>query len=167
MWSGNDRDDFIFSKDAIKPYSFSFAYNDKVQTGLSGHNDSGNVDIVLSRKVLNSKDKNSRSVENFLYVNSTWHYLKSKGYRFCFLNYANRDDINSDFEINNLIPLHLRTEYSKMFLDAETLYNWSVKHDLISEDQFHPSIDGHLKWTQQVLIPSLTNYLKAHEIHSY
>jgi hypothetical protein len=162
MWSGNDRDDFIFSKSAIKSsYPFSVTYTEKVQAGLSGHNEGGNIDIELARKIRNSKDKNSRSVENFLYVNSTWHYLKSNGYQFCFLNYANRSDINNDFEINNSIPLHLRTEYSKMFLNVETLYNWSVKHDLISEDHFHPCIDGHLKWTQQVLIPGLTNFLKT------
>lgn len=165
MWSGNDRDDFIFSKSAIKSsYPFEFAYTDKVQTGLTGgtsHNDSGNVDVELARKIKNSKDENSRSVENFLYVSSTWHYLKSKGYRFCFLNYANRGDINNDFEINNLLPLHLRAEYNKMFLDTETLYNWSVRHNLISEDQFHPSVDGHLKWTQRILIPILTNFLKV------
>lgn len=156
MWPGNDRDNFILHKTALKSYPFSFKYTDDVYTGIRGINvNSGNIFPDLSKLISVNKNTNSRSVENFLHKMSTWHYLKSKGYRFYFLNYANHNDIKDDFEINDSVPLHLRKKYNNMFLNVPTLYNWAVKHDFLTDDMFHPTPDGHLKWTQQVLIPSL------------
>jgi hypothetical protein len=161
MWSGNNRDDLILPSVAIKPYPFSFRYSSTVCSGISsGLGEGGTLDNNLSDELAKSKNNDSRSIENFLYINSTWHYLKNKNYRFCFLNYASRDDIKNDFEISCAVPLHLKEKYSKMFLNVDPLYNWSVKNNLLSEDLFHPNINGHLEWTRSALIPSLIETLK-------
>jgi hypothetical protein len=160
MWSGNNRDDLIVPSVAIKSYPFLFRYSSTVFSGISGGlGKGGTLNNILSEEIAKSKNNDSRSIENFLYINSTWHYLKSKNYRFCFLNYGNRTDIKKDFEINHAVPLHLKEKNSKMFLNVDPLYNWSVKNNLLTDDLFHPSCDGHLGWTRSALIPSLIETL--------
>jgi hypothetical protein len=34
-------------------------------------------------------------------------------------------------------------------------YTWALENDLLTDDDFHPSPDGHLDWTQKVLLPKL------------
>jgi lysophospholipase L1-like esterase len=43
----------------------------------------------------------------------------------------------------------------KMFTKIVTPYEFAVKNDMLADDDFHPSPDGHLNWTREVLLPKL------------
>lgn len=161
MWSGNDRDDAILNQEYIsKKYSAEFRYTDKVATGLSGGLDEdswSNVTMNFYRDLPMLKSQESRAVENFLYINGLYHYLKNKNYPFVFLNYLNPDVPNrsADFKIDQLLPKTLRSKYQSMFADVVDLYSWALKHNRLGDDDYHPTPDGHLAWCREILIPYL------------
>ena len=41
----------------------------------------------------------------------------------------------------------------------QNFYRFCLYHNLMSEDDFHPSPDGHLTWTRECLLPSLVDKL--------
>lgn len=161
MWSGNDRDDTILDQQYIsKKYSAEFKYTNNVNTGLSGGLDEdawSNVTMNFYRDLPMLKSKESRAVENFLYINGLYHYLKNKNYPFVFLNYLDPDVPNrsADFKIDQLLPKNLRLKYQSMFADVTDLYSWALKHDQLGDDDYHPTPDGHLEWCREILIPHL------------
>lgn len=159
MWSGNDRDDCILSKDSCNPsYPFKFNYETGVMAGITGgsYSSAGGNNSNL-RTVISIKDKKSRSIENYLYINNLKCYLDQAGYKSVFLNYMLRDMPNwPDFEIQEFLPKLLKKKFNSLFTNIETIHKYSVTHGLLmSDDLFHPTPQGHLSWTKEILLPSL------------
>jgi len=160
MWSGNNRDDKIIDINHSTDYPMEFKYSDNVISGISGgssRNSNGNHNCNCDRNV---KSPESRAIENFLYIVLTYHYLTSKGYRFLFLDYLDRtipnrgDDIEiRDFLNNNQIS----TLNSIINSEVENIYKWSVKNDLLDNDDWHPNPFAHLRWTSEILLPYLVD----------
>jgi hypothetical protein len=101
MWSGCDRDDYICPEENIKPYPFKFNYSRDVASGIGGGlhaGAGGNTNAGLS-ELAKIKTLESRAIENYLYINGLWHYLKNSGYQFVFLNFldSNFDGITMFF----------------------------------------------------------------------
>ena len=42
-----------------------------------------------------------------------------------------------------------------MISNIPPLYNWALKNDLLTDDLFHPTPDGHLEWTKKILLPKI------------
>jgi hypothetical protein len=159
MWSGNDRDDYICPEENNRPYPFKFNYNNNVFSGITGgsHGDSsGNTKeglVALGK----TKTVESRAIENYLIISSLYNFLQNKGYKFLFLNYADRSlpARHLDFDIFPYLPNSVHFNFKSMIESVVDPYTYTLKNDLLDLDDFHPSPDGHLDWTKQVLIPHL------------
>jgi len=158
MWSGCDRDDYICpSSNDDKKYPFSFNYGDSVISGITGGID-GNGNTIDGLTALGqTKTLESRAIENYLYINSLWHYLKSSGYKFIFLNFLDSDfpSRTQQFDITKYLPTTIKNQYNSMISDIPPLYNWALKNDLLCDDLFHPTPDGHLDWSRKILLPKM------------
>jgi len=159
MWSGNDRDDFLCNSTKLNGYPMRYDFSDQVSSAISGGshpNNRGNI-VNATWEVKEFKSPQSRAIENFLYVLSLHAWLTVNGYRFVFLHWLDRNlpSRAEDFDIEPLLPRQLAQQYKKMFSPIEDIYSWSLKHNYLDSDDFHPSVDGHLSWTKSVLIPFL------------
>jgi len=159
LWSGCDRDDYICPEENIKPYPFKFNYSRDVASGISGGlhaTAGGNTEAGLS-ELAKTKTLESRAVENYLYINGLWHYLKNSKYQFVFLNFldGNLPSRTCHFDITKYLPTPIKNQYNLMFTKITDLYTWALKNDQLMSDDFHPSPDGHLDWTRKVLLPKL------------
>lgn len=163
MWSGNDRDDDIVSAEHLNNYPMRFYYNSNVVSAISGgsaENNVGNVSHNFWSLKRAHKTQESRAVENYLYISSLYHYLRSNQYKFLFLRYLNYElpSATLDFDIGKYLPKNLKCKLDHMVnTKLENIYKWSLKRDMLDQDNFHPSPDGHLNWTNEVLLPFLSN----------
>jgi len=160
MWSGNDRDDVICDENVLNQYPMKYQYAPGVVTGITGgsHDEAkGNIKAGIDLKKL--KSPRSRAIENFLYINGTKIWLEHHDYRSIFLDYINRSLPNRslDFDIYDYLPLNCQKKLHDIIDHCTDLYTFCLKNDLLSDDDFHPSPEGHLQWTKKILIP----YLKS------
>lgn len=164
MWSGCDRDDYICPEsNANKQYPWSFKYNNSIITGISGGMSAqanGNT-ITGLKDLAKTKTLESRAIENYLCINGLWHYLKNSGYKFVFLNFldGNLPSRTRHFDITKYLPTTIKNQYRSMLTKITDPYTWALKNDLLSDDDFHPSPDGHLDWTQKILLPKLQTFV--------
>jgi lysophospholipase L1-like esterase len=164
MWSGNDRDDLIIDSSCLDPkYPVRFDYAAGVSAAITGgSSDRCRTNVQHSfRVVTDLKRPASRAVENYLYVNSLYNYLQNNSYRFVFLDYLDRSLPNRtlDVDITPYLSDQLAQRYRSRFAPVENIYAWCLQQDLLEPDDFHPSPDGHLAWTDRVLIPYLDSIL--------
>ena len=163
MWSGHDRDDDIVSQQLMIPNGHDFSYQPDVVTVYSGgcaEQDSGNAREDYWRLHQKYKTRQSRAVENYLYISSLYHYLRANSYRFVFLKYLDYSlpSRTVDFDIQPYLPLNLQSRWDDMInTDIANIYQWCLRRDLLCDDDFHPSPDGHLAWTRTVLLPYLSS----------
>lgn len=165
MWAGNTHDDYVCPNfNDAGTYPMTYRYNEHAISGITGGSvtDSGNTKTVFKDLAL-IKNRESRAIENYLYISSLYHFLKSRNYKFVFLKSM---DLNllpkNDFEIGPFLPDALNKNletYIPKQPKLQVLYSWAVAHNLLDADQYHPSPDGHLNWTRQVLIPMLQSIL--------
>lgn len=161
MWSGADRDDIIANSDFVKKDFFTnaeYKYNPSVSSGVTGGtNSQSNVKLNFFKDLNFIKTQDSRAIENYLLITGLWHYLKSTKFKFAFLEFVNPKLPNRSehFDIAAHLPVHLQKKYKSMFADIPTIYEWSVRYNLLANDEFHPNPDGHLKWCREVLAPYL------------
>lgn len=164
MWSGNDRDDDIVSHEHINDYPMRFYYEPTVVTAMStgaAEKNVGNVSEDYWYLKQKYKTHKSRAIENYLYISGLYHYLRSRQYKFLFLHYLDREVPNRtvDFDIRRHLPSNLKSKLDSMVnTKVENIYKWCIRRDFLDDDDFHPSPDGHLSWTQEVLLPFLSNY---------
>jgi hypothetical protein len=152
MWSGCNRDDYICPEENIKPYPFKFNYSKNIASSISG----GSISDALS-SLSQTKNLDSRAIENYLYINGLWHYLKNLGYQLVFLNFldGNLPSRTKHFDITKHLPIAIKNQYNSMLTKITDPYTWALENDLLTDDDFHPSPDGHLDWTRKVLLPKL------------
>jgi hypothetical protein len=160
MWSGCDRDDYLCPKtNDANNYPFEFCYSANVISGITGgsHKESGGNTINGLKELALTKTPESRAIENYLYLCNTWHYLSNQQYRFVFLNFldANLPSRIQHFDINPYLPVKAQENLKSMMLNITDPYSWALKNDLLGSDDYHPSPDGHLTWTRQILLPKL------------
>ena len=159
MWSGNDRDDLIGTKDILNDYPMSYYYfSSAVSLITGGSHQEAYVNTSANIKSINTvKSHQSRAVENFLYRDSLKTWLDHRGYRSVFLEYIDRSLPNrtKDFEITPYLPPSYQKRLNDITSQCMDLYTFSLKNDLLFNDDFHPSDEGHIQWTKEILIPFL------------
>ena len=162
MWSGHDRDDYIFPKEYIQhDYLYQFHYSKNVMSSITGGNapeSYGNGISDRLKKLSMTKTLESRAIENYLYIAKTYQYLKSLNYKFLFLNFVNPTEPvggTNTFDIKKYLPNPAKQKLDLMITEIDDPYHFSVRHDFLGGDNFHPIPFGHLRWTKQVLIPHL------------
>lgn len=153
MRSGINKDDKIIAEEFLNDYPFRFEYAPGVVAGISGGTlgSNGNHNAQCDKNV---KNADSRSVENYIYYTALYHYLKSNNYNFVILNDIDPSLPNrgGDFP-NNYNTAHL-------FDNLQSIYEYSVRNDLLDNDDYHPSPNGHLAWTREILLPYLVDKFK-------
>jgi hypothetical protein len=162
MWSGNDRDDYLCPDSNYNtefPYPCEFRYSKNVITGITGgaNPDSrGNTKQGL-RELANTKTPESRAYENYLLTVGLKNYLENNSYRYLFLDYIDRTlpSRTWDFPIEQHLPKQLAEKYKSSKADIVSPNTFALKNNMCHLDDFHPSPNGHLEWTKQILIPHL------------
>ena len=163
MWSGNDREDEIFSSDAIDSDSnFVYQFTDKVchgSTGAPTRNGDGNTKWFGYRDIHKFKSFESRSVENAIWKIGLKRYLDALGYQSIFVNFLDPAFPNrtNDFDIVKFLPDTIKTTYNSIMDPVQDIYSFCLKKMLLDNDDFHPLPDGHLAWTKEVLLPYSQN----------
>lgn len=166
LWSGHDREDEIFSSNAIDSSSnYVYKFTDNVCHGLPGGNNrngDGNTCWFGYRDIHKFKSLESRSVENAIWKIGLKRYLDALGYQSIFANYVEPSFPNrtKNFDITNFLPEPIKTTYISIMDPVQDMYSFCLKKMLLSDDDFHPSPDGHLAWTQDVLLPYCKTKLK-------
>lgn len=158
MWSGNDRDDLICGADFLNSYPTKHLYQTDVAsavTGGSAEKSIGNVDDVFGN-IKRIKTRKSRSIENYLYIDSLKTWLDQNNYSSVFLDYLDRNlpNLTRDFDIRDYLPNECLSRLDEIIIECEDIYSFALKNDLLWDD-FHPTPDGHLEWTKQYLVPLL------------
>lgn len=161
MWSGHDRDDYICSKSYINNYPFQFNYTKNVMSSITGGDapdclGNNNADGLKNLSI--TKNPESRAVENYLHIVKTYQYLKSLNYKFLFLNFVNPTEPvggTNTFDIKKYLPNPAKQKLDSMITEIVDPYHFSVRHNFLEGDHFHPNPFGHLRWTKKVLIPHL------------
>lgn len=159
MWSGHDRDDAVMSNEFACDYPMQFEYAAKVFSAISGgaHAQSrGNIDFDWNQ-LRRHKTPASRAIENYLIIQSLDAWLRQHEWTFVFLRYLNPElpHRGSDFDIRPYLTVPAATHYDSMIAPVLDPYGYCVAHDLLDWDDFHPSPDGHLSWTREILLPYL------------
>jgi hypothetical protein len=159
MWSGNDRDDYICPDSNRKPYPFEFNYSEHAFSGITGGsnpNAIGNTTRAF-KEFSTTKTLESRSIENYLYIVKTAEYLKARNYKFVFLKFCDSalPSRTKNFDIRQHLPALAQKRLNSLIQPIKDPYEWALKNDLLWNDDFHPSPDGHLDWTRKVLLPKL------------
>jgi len=158
MWSGNDRDDYICPiENDNNNYPFTFNYSNKVVSGITGgllgrgNTLKGLVDLGKTKSL------ESRAIENYLYIIGLCNYLTVNKYKFVFLDYIDRSlpSRTKDFDIQEYLPNAAKIKFDNIITKISNPYEWAIKNNLLTSDDFHPSPDGHLSWTKQILLPYL------------
>lgn len=161
MWSGNDREDEIFSYEAIDQFSnFTYQFTDKVCHGLTGsptRDGDGNTNWFGYKDIHKFKTHESRAVENAIWIIGLKRYLDALNFRSVFVKfldpiYPNR---TQNFDIANFLPDPIKTTYNAVMDPVQDPYSFCLKRSLLGDDDLHPSPDGHLAWTREILLPYL------------
>jgi hypothetical protein len=165
MWSGADRDDYICPSADINEHNSNFCYSKNAMTAITGglrKESIGNTIRKEFKEFTVTKTHESRAIENYLYIVQTWNYLKNTNYKFVFLNFLDGDlpSRTKHFDIKKYLPKLARENLNSMIASIPDLYSWSLKKDLLSEDDFHPNADGYESWTKQILLPYLKTLLE-------
>lgn len=144
MWSGYERDSIIVPLEQKSINEPIYYYNNKIIS-------------VNTTRISNKKNKFSRALENYIYVNSLWNYLQNQKYQCIFLNFVDPTIPNRGhtFNVVDFLPNNLKKKFLNMFIDIENFYVYCIKNNQLQQDDFHPTMQGHLDWTHQVLAPSL------------
>jgi hypothetical protein len=163
MWSGHDREDEIFSFDAIdNNANFVYQFTDKVchvSTGGTTREGDGNSRWFGYRDIHKFKSLESRAVENAIWKIGLKRYLDALGYQSIFVNFLNPAIPNrtNDFDIVKFLPDTIKTTYNSIMDPVQDLYSFCLKNMLLGDDDFHPSPNGHLAWTRNILLPYCKN----------
>jgi hypothetical protein len=163
MWSGHDREDEIFSSDAIDSDSnFVYQFTDKVCHGIPGaptRNGDGNTQWFGYRDIYKFKSVESRAVENAVWKIGLKGYLDALGYQSIFVNFLDPAFPNrtNDFDIVKFLPDTVKTTYNSIIDPVQDIYSFCLKRMLLGDDNFHPSPNGHLAWARDALLPYCKN----------
>lgn len=159
--AGNDRDDYIVDPACIGDYPFTYNYAVEAMVAITGGE--GTTNLTNSKPITDVKglkNKTCRSIENFVNILSLKTYLDSLGYQSIFFEYRDyrlpgRDN---NFDPRQYLPKPIADRYDSI-LDKlpKNFHQFCLYHDLMEKDDFHPSPDGHLRWTRESLVPYLIN----------
>jgi hypothetical protein len=162
MWSGTARIDWITDQSLSKfknSYPFTYNYDQYNELVLGGSwwqpKRRSHVEETL---VEYSKYQSTHSftLHSWLAMNNLSNYLKLRGFEHYYtaiVDTANDEELWIDYE-QELSDLKLTLDKSNWI--APCIGNYCQECNLLQDDKFHPSMQGHEAWTRTVLMPYLT-----------
>jgi hypothetical protein len=163
MWSGHDREDEIFSSETIDNDSnYVYQFTDNVCHGLTGgstRDGDGNTRWFGYRDIHKFKNFESRAIENAIWKIQLKRYLDGCGYQSIFVDFLDPAIPNrsNNFDIVKFLPDTIKATYNLIMDPVQDIYSFCIKRMLLSKDDVHPSPDGNLAWTREVLLPYCRN----------
>jgi len=145
MWSGLQRDEIKKSGNVGKPYLNDTTYKRTKDTDVK-------------------KSKAAMLEQSVQLIQDLATFLEQKNISYAFTSFINL--LHKPY-IHCIDPTYRFTEYKdkqtvkqieKLFLPIageKHLYDWAFINDGLSEDNFHPTLEANLIWTDQILLPSL------------
>ena len=136
---------------------------------LITQNSSGNIDDIVFKRIdfefqMYGKGEALRSWKNIIMMQ---HYLKNKNIPFGFSFFVNTFDPpflpSREIYTSNWIDTITLDKLSRLkqcnwiHNHNNSLFDYCFKNDLLSDDLFHPDHNGYLSWTDNILLPGLTN----------
>ena len=164
-WSGCDRDDLIVPESQLGTYPFKHKYCDNNYAGISGGTE-GHPNLMyrtVTDEIKKVKNRKSRSFENYVYIRSLYAYLKDINIDFVFFNYRDPNIPARDhhWDITNNLTSNYKNMYNKMIHNwSMDLYSFALRNQMMEDDEYHPSPNGHLEFTKQILLPELKTLLR-------
>ena len=161
MWSGTARIDWIADRGLSKfkhAYPFTYDYDQHNELVLGGSWWQPKRRTHLEEALVEySKYQSTHSfaLHSWLAMNNLANYLKLQGFEYYFTsigNTANDEELWIDYE-QELSELKLTLDKAN-WIDPY-IGDYCQAHNLLQDDNFHPSMQGHEKWTREVLMPYL------------
>lgn len=157
MWSGADRlDTMIDIKHKLPTYQGGdFYYTDSVISGGShGQNQTGNVNKDVFKLLYDVKNQDILSLQTWIHITNTYHYLRSRGYANTFLQFRNQKipALDHSFDWQSKLPEHVDITY--MFAKCITPYEHALQKDSFI-DNYHPTEQVFHDWCDKHLHPEI------------
>jgi hypothetical protein len=162
MWSGVARIDWITDQSLSKfenSYPFAYNYDAHNELVLGGSwwqpKRRSHVEQTL---VEYSKYQSTHSfaLHSWLAMNNLSNYLKSHGFEHYYtaiIDNEHNEELWVDYE-QELTKLNLKLDKSNWI--SPCIGNYCQEHNMLQDDNFHPTMQGHESWTQNILMPYLT-----------
>ena len=162
--AGHDRDDYIIDPSEINDYPFTYFYDSSSMVGITGGESISNFKRKDPIKEIKSmKNLENRSIENFIKISALNSYFLSLGASYMFFEYRDyalpgRD---KNFDLKKYLPPVIVEKYQSIVTELPmNFYKFCVFNDLLEDDDFHPSPEGHRLWTLEHLLPHLAIHHK-------
>ena len=118
MWSGYDRDDFLFDPRLVNQKNLEtapqdyFNYTDDVAIGMTGGLlGDGNL-IVNIENIKKIKNQASRALENYILIQSLAGYLDARGFQYVFTEFSTPGQMkDTNFDPVPYLPIKLRQPF--------------------------------------------------------
>ena len=161
MWSGVARIDWITDQSLSKfknSYPFTYNYDPQCELVLGGSwwqpRRRSHVEATL---VEYSKYQSTHSfaLHSWLAMNNLSNYLKLHGFEYYYTSIfdtANDEELWIDYE-QALSEINLKLDKSNCITPC--IGDYCQERNLLQDDNFHPSMQGHESWTRTILIPYL------------
>jgi hypothetical protein len=162
--AGNDRDDYIIDTNEINEYPFKYFYDTSSVVGITGGQGIANFkrkDPI--KEIKNMKNFQCRSIENFVKISALNSYFLSLNARSMFFEYRdyNLPGRDQNFDLKKYLPTEIVKRYQSIVSELPlNFYKFCVLNNLLEDDDFHPSIEGHRQWTLHYLLPYLIDNYK-------
>lgn len=161
MWSGYDRDDFIVSAEAVDRNSPDcYDYDKDVGLGMTG-GILGESNLLFSIDVIKKiKNNKTRSIENYLFITSLYHYLHDLGVDFIMTEFHTPGTYFYDY--CNFDPCdYLDPVRASKFRSMVRELNPNLGDFAVSrlDTHHHPRSNTHQNWTNKILMPYIEGLL--------
>lgn len=155
MWSGADRMDTMCDI-AHQNDREHYKYNDNIITLTTGgiHRKEGVLGALYD-----VKNKSILALETFINITNTYHYLRSRGYKFKFLAHRDMKLPAKDHAFDWQKLLDPPVDCTHMFADISTVYEYCLRQEYISKDDYHPTAEGYQHWVNDILCKELDHDL--------
>lgn len=160
--AGHDRDDYIIDVNEINNYPFIYFYEKQSVVGITGGENISNFknkDPI--RQIKNMKNYECRAIENFVKISALNSYLTSTKSKFIIFEYRDYSLPGRDknFDLKKYLPDVIVKKYNEIVTELPVnFYKFCLKNNLLEPDDFHPSPEGHRRWTLEHLLPFLVDY---------
>lgn len=162
MWSGVARIDWITDQSLSKfkntyPFTYNYDQHNELVLGGSWWNNDANTHVQKTL-VEYSKYQSAHSfaLHSWLAMNNLSNYLALHGFEYYYTaiaDTANTEELWIDYE-QELADLKLTLDKSSWITPC--IGNYCQERNLLQQDNFHPTMQGHEAWTRTVLMPYLT-----------
>jgi hypothetical protein len=159
MWSGLERTDILADHSVTRYYDVCprpTYYFDQQQryssTNIWGNLTNGSPLAEFNRRYNQLFLGGGRITQSLLHIIALGNYLENRGYQYVFLSWEPLRGL----ELADPVLVDRARPY---ITDITTLGSYANKTRQRIPNDGHPTIDAHLQWTREVLVPYLSDYL--------